>query len=374
MLRGRLRVLMVPAWYPSPESPTSGLFMQDLARAIATRHDIVVLTSVGEPGLEEGDRPRVRTLRLMPRGAGLLSDLARLRVLNTTVSSLRREGWQPDLIHAHVFVRGLPAVLVGRCRRLPVVITENYSGLLTNAVTGWNARIARFTYRHAELVCPDSPLQEQRLMRLEPRARYQVVPEVVDVDWFRRTPRGPRPLAAGRVLAVCHLTRRKGLHDLIEAIRLLTSAGREVTLTIVGDGPERTALEAQAAGLPVVFLGALPREDVAACVGEADVFAMPTLADPFGIAPVEALAAGIRVVITDAAGSADLIAAYGGIVVPAADPATLAAALAEALDHPDAVPAETADALDRLCGPEAIARSYDEIYRRVVEQHTARVQ
>ena len=76
---------------------------------------------------------------------------------------------------------------------------------------------------------------------------------------------------------------------------MLTSAGREVTLTIVGDGPERAALEAQAAGLPVVFLGVLPREEVAARVREADVFAMPTLADPFGIAPVEALAAGIRV-------------------------------------------------------------------------------
>jgi hypothetical protein len=59
-------------------------------------------------------------------------------------------------------------------------------------------------------------------------------------------------------------------------------------------------------------------------------------------------------------------------VVPTADPAALAAALAEALVHPDAVPAETADALDRLCGPEAIARSYDEIYRRVVEHDTTR--
>ena len=38
---------------------------------------------------------------------------------------LRKEGWKPDIIHAHVFTAGVPAVLIGRLYRIPVVITEH---------------------------------------------------------------------------------------------------------------------------------------------------------------------------------------------------------------------------------------------------------
>ena len=137
------------------------------------------------------------------------------------------------------------------------------------------------------------------------RGRHQVVFEVVDVAAFGAAALG-RPARAGssgRIVGVGSLIRRKGFHDLIEALRLLIAAGCPAELSLIGDGPERAALEAQAQGLPVTFHGTVPRATVIQLVHKADVFAMPTLADPFGIAAVEGLAAGVPTVVTSASGA-----------------------------------------------------------------------
>lgn len=371
-MTGRLRVLFVPAWYPSEANPANGLFMRDLARAISARHDVVVLAPNDVvPSTAEDELLTVWAT--MPEAAGLTGDLARLAAIRRALRRLRAEGRPADLIHAHVFVRGMLAAIAraGRGSRVPLVITENFSGHLSGRVTGLRAQYARFAYRQADTVCPVSDLMHRRLSKLQPHAHYRVVPEVVDVDAFagERRPRVEgEPL---RIVTVCHLTRRKGLHDLIEAVRLLSGRSTPVRLTIVGDGPERGALEAQAAGLPVVFRGMLERDGVAAEIRAADVFALPTLADPFAIAPVEALAAGIPVVVTDAAGAAGLIAANGGAIVPPSDASALARAI-ESLGEHDDVPADVAERIRMSCGPESVAAQYDEIYRSVVTNRPTR--
>jgi glycosyltransferase involved in cell wall biosynthesis len=269
------------------------------------------------------------------------------------------------VIHAHTFSCGLLAVLVGRPRRVPVVVTENYGDLLGDELSAYEKHIARFTYRHAHLVCPVSRLLERRLVQLEPRGRYRVVPDVVDIDGFAGAPRARRDGAGAHVVAVSMLVHGKGLHDLLDAMRLIASSGREISLTIIGDGPERSALETRAAGLHVEFLGALTRAEVATQVRAADVFAMPTLGDSFGISAVEALAAGIPVVVTSASGTADFIGAHGGLVVPPADSRTLAHALVELLDRAAGVPPSTTDELRRWCSPDAVADQLNDIYRAV---------
>jgi glycosyltransferase involved in cell wall biosynthesis len=352
-----LRVLLVPEWYPSPENPVAGLFMRDLGRAIAAISEVVVLAPPSATAPRDARDDGVRTIRQEPGAAP-----ARLRAIDATVARLRREGWRPDLIHAHTFSGGVLAGLVGRRRRLPVVITENYSALLTGGLSPRETRIARFAYRNAAVVCPVSGLLQRRLAELEPRGRYRVVPDIVDVQSFAQPPirrTGPRT----HVVAVSMLVPRKGLIYLIDAVRVVVATGREISLSIAGDGPDRELLAERASGLPVSFLGALPRAQVIELVRRADAFAWPTLAAPFGIAAVEALAAGVPVVVTSGSGTADVIGEHGGIVVPPRDADAIAAALSTLLDDRRAVPAETLHELDAWCSPRAVAALLDEIYR-----------
>jgi L-malate glycosyltransferase len=364
-----MHVLILPAWYPSPEDPVSGSFVRDQARAVARHHDVTVLAPFSPSGSDGVDED-LRVLRLPPpHGTGRRATMGRLRAMSAIIARLRMEGRSPQLIHAHVFSAGALAVLLGRRWRIPVVLSEHDSDLIEGLVRGWDARVARFAFRSADVVCPVSDVLRRSIVALEPRARCEIVGNVVDIDAFAASPRPRIGHVGRRILVVAQLFPAKGLSYLLEALRLLVAERPEVTLEIVGDGPDRAELEAQASRLPVTFLGSLPRPVVAARMRQADVLAAPSLVEPFGIVAVEALAAALPVVMTSVSGAAEVVAAHGGRVVPPADPVALHEALAELLDRSDiAVPPGTVDALLQRFGAGAIAGCFDVIYREVLRR------
>jgi glycosyltransferase involved in cell wall biosynthesis len=365
----RLHIVVLPAWYPSPEDPVAGIFIRDQARAAAIRDDVTVLAPSNSLAPPDSWEDGVRTLRLPPpRGVGRPArGYSQFHAISHAVSRLRKEGRPPDVVHAHVFAAGFFAVLAGRRWRLPVVVSEHHSDIVEGRLIGVDARVARFAYRHADLVCPVSPLLERSLLTLEPRARCQVVPNVVDIEAFaasRRPPAGREPKR--HVLAVSSLRSYKGLCYLLDAVRLLAPERPGLTLTIIGEGPERARLQSLAAALPVTFLGNRSRAEIAARMSEADVFAMPSLVETFGIAAVEALAARLPVVVSTNCGVAELVAAHGGAVVPPADSGALRDALAMLLDRPNGLPPSTTDDLRSTYGRDAMSRRWGSIYDLLV--------
>lgn len=140
--------------------------------------------------------------------------------------------------------------------------------------------------------------------------------------------RGPVVGAVGR------LSREKGMDVLIDAfVRLKTPDAR---LIIGGDGPERTALEGQAAALGVAdrvtFLGRVT--SAGEVYGRAKVAAVPSRTEAFGMTTVEALSAGLRVVASDCEGSREILDGGLGTLVPVGDAEALAAALDRSLVLP----------------------------------------
>ncbi len=114
-----------------------------------------------------------------------------------------------------------------------------------------------------------------------------------------------------RVICVARLIERKGQHHLIEATRRLIADGIAIQLDLVGTGDARPALEAQvrAAGLAehVRFVGYIPREAIAQHYAAAHVFALASYNEGMSVATLEALAAGLPVVVTRTGGTAELV-------------------------------------------------------------------
>jgi glycosyltransferase involved in cell wall biosynthesis len=131
------------------------------------------------------------------------------------------------------------------------------------------------------------------------------------------------------------LVQEKGIFDLLRAYDALAPEKRkEMGLVFVGDGVARSALVKDAATInpgSVQVLGFAHRERLAAYYALADVFVFPTHTDPWGLVVNEAMACGLPVISTDAAGCiADLVEdRWNGRIVPASDVAQLTSAMDE---------------------------------------------
>lgn len=128
------------------------------------------------------------------------------------------------------------------------------------------------------------------------------------------------------VLAVARLSVEKGLSILIQAMPEVWKQHPGAWLLIAGDGPEREALEAQAAvlGGRIRFLGL--RSDVPRLLAAADAFALPSLTEGLPLALAEAMGAGVPAVASEVGGVPELIRdGESGMLVPPGDPGMLAA-------------------------------------------------
>ena len=368
----RLRILVVPKWYPWPEEPVLGLFCREHARALSGRHDVVVLASRATPSpgfpvyrltdeVEEGlrtirvryRRPRVRALAMVCQLAGMLAVLVRLR----------REGFRPDVVHAHVFSAGLPALVLGRLSRAVVVITEHYTAFQRGLIHGADLLTARLAFNGADLVAPVSAELGGHLRRIAPRARMRVMPNVVDTEVFTTAAHEDHD-GPVRLLTVGALAEKKGHTHLLDALAQLRTR-REATLDLVGGGELREPLEEQVRRLglseAVRFHGELPKERVAELMRGADLFVLPSLHETFGCVLIEAMASGLPSVATRVGGVPEVLTPEAGVLVAPRDPAALATAIEETLGRKfDAQ--ELAGIATERYSYEAFARRWSEVY------------
>jgi glycosyltransferase-like protein len=199
----------------------------------------------------------------------------------------------------------------------------------------------------------------------------RVIPNGVDYQRFARPdPAGVRRWQArlgDYVLAVGGIEPRKGSLELLDAYALLRRV-RPDTALVIGGGETvfdyrdyRAEFHARAAELGVepVVLGPVPDADMPSLFGAAEAFAFPSVKEGFGLAAMEALAAGVPVVMSDLP---VLRETFTGAVEFAADPPALAAALDRALACPDPSRAERGRALARGYTWAAAARAHVAFY------------
>lgn len=145
------------------------------------------------------------------------------------------------------------------------------------------------------------------------------------------------PGTARVVLTVARLARAKGHRDLLAAIALLPESCADAYFAWAGTGVEEEHLRAATAtsGLDgqVRFLGY--RDSVAPLLYAADLFVLPTYGEGLSLAVIEAMSAGLPVVISDASSNPELVEdGRHGLLFSARDPAALADRLGYALGHP----------------------------------------
>jgi teichuronic acid biosynthesis glycosyltransferase TuaC len=242
-----------------------------------------------------------------------------------------------DLIHAHNAVPAGDAVRRAGLHDVPLVVSVHGGDVLFTAPRfAAGERAVRATLGAARLVLPNSTGTERRCRALGARAT-QVVRLGADSPGTASTPAARRPM----VITVGHLVARKRHADVVRAVAALTDRHPTLRYVVVGDGPERAALAQLATTLGVTdrveLTGQLPHPFALARLRDATAFVMPSVDEAFGVAYVEALAAGLPVVAGRGEdGPEDLVRAGAPLVLVApGEVDLLAGALDDLLSDPD---------------------------------------
>jgi glycosyltransferase involved in cell wall biosynthesis len=276
------------------------------------------------------------------------------------VCSLRMLGRRFDVLEADAipFVQLYPLWVVARLRRKRFVVTwhevwgreywQDYAGPVAGRVA---ARLEALAARLPDVVVATSPETAVRVRRLRgDRAGVVVVANGVD---RAEIDAAPARTDVGDVVCVGRLLRHKNVHLVIEALTLLRAQGRELTLTVIGEGPERDDLVALAERLGVAQqVQVLPpfadRAEVLGAMKGARVVAFPTVREGFGMVALEALACGTPVVTADHVDNFARTLVVDGVNgrVCSAEAGPLAAALGDVLDHREAMAAACEASVD----------------------------
>jgi glycosyltransferase involved in cell wall biosynthesis len=234
-----------------------------------------------------------------------------------------------DVIHVHgLSYHAFVSSLVGRGTGTPVIVKLANSGPASDIVKmrdGKHLPLTRFMLPTALRADRFVALNDLVVSELQsagvPSDRIIRIPNGVEVE---EATRAYRRGTATKVLFVGRLHRQKAIDDLLEAVAGLTQKpiGREVELTLVGDGPERMALEALSLALGLAghvhFVGEV--DDVRPHLRQADVLVLPSRAEGLSNTLLEAMSTGLPVVASDIPANRALIQdAVNGLLYPVAD-------------------------------------------------------
>jgi glycosyltransferase involved in cell wall biosynthesis len=394
-----MRVLIVAHSFPRYAGDPAGTFLLSLAQGqLALGHEVTVVAPHAPRTAEAEVLQGVRVVRYRYGSdaaetlayAGTMADQVMrswssrwrlLRLMAASRSSLRKviRSEVPDVIHVHWWFPGALAVWPRLGMKIPVVITSHGTDLFLLDRAPAVRRLARPLFRAAAQVTVISTPLIRRVEALGvARDRLTVVPMPMT--------RERAPVAEscspdrGRLLFVGRLVERKGCEYAIRAVAALRDGGRDTTLVVVGDGPERERLEALVAELSlqqhVEFAGVLASDAVGDRYSAAGALLMPAVTDwkgeqeGFGMVIVEAMRHGLPVIASASGGIVDIIRdGENGLLVPERDPVAIAAAVIRLLEEPglaDRLGDAAREDVELRFSPARIAGIFDSVYRRAI--------
>ncbi|MEO8969695.1 MAG: glycosyltransferase [Solirubrobacteraceae bacterium] len=362
-----MKVLVLAEYYPRTGDPVLGIWAHRQALAARDAGAEVRVLVLHRPlpslsALRRGDAGAARAALAQPHQQtrdGLIVDYLRYLapprpwsyaswgawaapVLRRALGALRLR-FAYDLVHAHYAVPAGDAIRRAQ-PGMPVVVSVHGGDVLGAHARHLNVAAA---LRHARLVLANSAGTARRCTALGARAT-RVVHLGADLapDNATRGPLGSAgALRAPTLVTVGNLIARKRHADVIAALPALAARHPGIRYEIIGDGPQRAALAAQARELgvagQVTLYGALPHAEAVAAARRATLFVLPSVDEAFGVAYVEAMAAGVPAVgVRGEDGPEEIAACGGGIVLVAPrDPAALAAEVGALLSAPERVAA-----------------------------------
>ncbi|MGB9223502.1 glycosyltransferase family 4 protein [Mycobacterium sp.] len=377
-----MKILMVSWEYPPVVIGGLGRHVHHLSTALAAAgHDVVVLsrqptgtdpsTHPSSDEVSEGVRviaaaqdPHEFTFGKDMMAWTLAMGHAMIRAGLSLKVGGKRHGsdrpWRPDVVHAHDWLVAHPAIALAQFYDVPIVSTIHateagrHSGWVSGAISRQVHAVESWLARESDslITCSASMRDEITELFGPGLAETTVIRNGIDAARWQFAARRQHPGPA-ELLYVGRLEYEKGVHDLIAALPRIRRTHPGTTLTVAGEGTQQDWLVEQTRKHKVLkatrFVGHLHHDDLLAALHRADAAVLPSHYEPFGLAALEAAAAGTPLVTSNTGGLGEaVINGQTGMSCPPRDVAGLASAVRTVLDDPPAAQRRAHAARQRL--------------------------
>ena len=353
-----IRLLTFSTLYPNPGQPNHGVFVENRLRHLVGSGEVVSTVLAPVPYFPRGGLFRglaraggwqgLADVPAQERRHGLAvhhprygviprigMNLAPALLYHAALRALRRmvaDGFVFDAIDAHyVYPDGVAAIRLGRAFGKPVVITARGSDITQLPNHALPRRMIRHALGAADGLISVSAALGEAMLGLG-AARVHTMRNGIDTVLFhpvdREAARARLGLSGPTLISVGHLIARKGHDRTIEALALLPG----FSLLILGDGPERAALQALAERLGVAsrvrLAGSVPHDELSDYYGAADAMVLSSSREGWANVLLESMACGTPVVASRIPGNPEVVQSpEAGLVVEANTPAGIAAGI-----------------------------------------------
>lgn len=341
-----MRILIINSEYP-PIGGGAGNASENLAkRFVALHQDVVVMTvnfnDMPGDSVENKIRViRIKSLRQRQDRSGPFEQVVFLAAGSIGGINLLRK-WRPDVILAFFGVPGgAVAWLIKKLSGIPYLVSlrggdvpgfRPYDFAFYHRLIG---PLLHIVWKEAGGVVANSQGLKELAVNFDRNVDINIVPNGVDVGRFVLNK--DRDWDKPRLLWVGRLVYQKGLDILFNALGGLSLV--PWTLTLVGDGPQRNALEQIAIKREIVdrieFLGWLPKDELLRHYRDSNLFVFPSRHEGMPNSVLEAMASGLPVIASDISGNEELvIPGITGLLVPPGNTNALKDTLLDLLSDP----------------------------------------
>jgi glycosyltransferase involved in cell wall biosynthesis len=343
-----VKIILATPVYP-PEFGGPATYTKGLALKLRDKHEIVIVAYASTSEIIPGTTLFVASKRRpLP-----------LRFLKYSVILFKAARGADVIYVQNAMAAGLPAVIVGMLRQIPVVLKfvgdeawerasqeghteKRLEEFLAEPEGGWRTTlrmmIQGFVLRHADIVTTPSAYLRDAIVRTygikDGRAVVNYNAAVIDAEAvFSATP------VPHQIVTTARLVEWKGLDGIIRAVSLLKEKYPDIRAVIAGDGPEEGKLKALAVELGVAdcikFTGRVSRAETWHLRKSSEVYVLNSTYEGLPHTALTSFAARIPMVATDIPGTNEAVYnEESGLLVPAGDDQALADAIARLFDDP----------------------------------------
>lgn len=374
-------ILIVSRGYPSDKYKMHGIFEFDQAKAlIKAGHKVIYLVvdmrsirRTRKWGFESLEKEGVKIEAInIPCGRIPADWLNRVSIIafKHLYKKINNKYGQPDIIHAHFINSGYWVAKSFDDSKIPLILTEHFSGINQKQISPKLLKIGSYTYpRMNKVIAVSSHLAKN--IKEKFHIESVIIPNIVDTNNFSYKASMKENRENFNFVSTGSLVPNKRMDLLIKAFHKTFHKNKKVNLYIFGEGFERRKLEKLISELGMkeqIFLkGLVDREAIAKTMNESDCFVLASQLETFGVACIEAMAAGLPIIATKCGGPEDFITNLNGLLVPVDKVNDLANALDYMYNNISCYDNELISKLSRdKFSSSSIARRLTEVYEEII--------